>query len=156
MTPLKVCNFLTALKHKNTIIHLQIFRKLSSHTCFSEKQCYSQLFNFENSVHSVLKCMFLFWSVWFLPLTAYPIIFRQSRLPVGGKKHCNAAMETSKRTGSKIAHFTWSKKNKQRHPTKKLDDQRHMKIWTNQLINILNFGLHYPFQQLAVNRRVRL
>jgi len=45
-----VCFFPTELMHKNTIIYLQILRKYTvpnSHTHFSEKQCYSQLFYFE-------------------------------------------------------------------------------------------------------------
>ncbi len=51
-----VSNFLTVLKHKNTIVLLHIF---ILHTCFSEKQCYRQLFCFEN-VCSVSECLFCF------------------------------------------------------------------------------------------------
>ncbi len=57
-----VCKFLTLLKHKNTMICLRICKKHAKLTFLSEKQCYSQLFSFEN-VHSVSECLSLFWSV---------------------------------------------------------------------------------------------
>ncbi len=57
-----VCRILTLLKHKNTIICLQIFKKHAKLTCLSEKQCYSQYFSFEN-VHSGPECLYMFWFV---------------------------------------------------------------------------------------------
>ncbi len=57
------CRILTLLKHKNTIICLQIFKKHAKLTyCLSEKQCYSQLFSFEN-VRSGPECLCLLWFV---------------------------------------------------------------------------------------------
>ncbi len=80
-----VCRILTLLKHKNTIIFLQIFKKHAKLT---------YLFIWKTMLQSVIllwKCAF--WpgmSVFVmvcetLPLPVYPIVFRHPGLPVGGK-----------------------------------------------------------------------
>ncbi len=61
-SPSAVCKFLTLLKHKNTVICLQIFKKHAKLTCLSDEQCYSQLFSFEN-VRSGRNVGCLFWFV---------------------------------------------------------------------------------------------
>ncbi len=56
-----VCKYLTLLKHKNTIICLQIFKKHAKLTyLFIWKKCYSQLFFFEN-VYSRARMSVLLW-----------------------------------------------------------------------------------------------
>ncbi len=80
-----VCRILTLLKHKNTIICLQICRKHAKLT---------YLYIWKTMLQSVIllwKCAF--WpgmSGYVLvcetcPLPVYPIVFRHPRLPVGGK-----------------------------------------------------------------------
>ncbi|XP_067272589.1 uncharacterized protein [Pseudorasbora parva] len=71
-----VCKFFfTLLKHKNTIMCLQIFRKHAKFTiCFSERQSYMS------------ECLFLFWSVIMHIMPVYPIVFQHHRLP-DGRKH---------------------------------------------------------------------
>lgn len=80
-----VCKFLILLKHKNTIICLQIFKKHAKLT---------YLFIWKTMLQSVIllwKCAF--WagmSVSVLvretrPLLVYPIVFQHPLLPVGGK-----------------------------------------------------------------------
>ncbi len=86
------------------------------------------------NVCSVSECLFLFWFVWFHPLPIYPIVFRHTRLPVSGKLSSIAAMEVSKQTGSEIADSTWPKK--PWHLFKKLYEQRLIKTWISQLINL--------------------
>ncbi len=81
-----VCRILTLLKHKNTIICLQIFKKQPKLT---------YLFIWKTMLQSVIllwKCAF--WpgmSVFVMvcetrPLPVYPIVFRHPGLPVGGKR----------------------------------------------------------------------
>ena len=85
--PLKgaVCKILTLLKHKNTIICLQIFKKHAKLT---------YLFIWKTMLQSVIllwKCAFRAgMSVFVLvcetrPLPVYPIVFRHPGLPVGRK-----------------------------------------------------------------------
>ncbi len=80
-----VNTFLTILKHKNTIICLQIFKKHAKLT---------YLFSWKTMLQSVIllwKCAFragMSASVLVCvtrPLPVYPIVFRHPRLPVGGK-----------------------------------------------------------------------
>ncbi len=80
-----VCRILTLLKHKNTIICLQIFKKHAKLT---------YLFIWKTMQQSVIllwKCAFRpGMSVFVIvcetrPLPVYPIVFRHRRLPVGGK-----------------------------------------------------------------------
>ncbi len=80
-----VCRILTLLKHKNTIICLQTFRKHVKLT---------YLFIWKTMLQSVIllwKCGFrLGMSVFVMvcetrPLPVYPIVFRHPGLPVGGK-----------------------------------------------------------------------
>ncbi len=80
-----VCKFLTLLKHKNTIICLQIFKKQAKLT---------YLFIWKTMLQSVIllwKCAFQpGMSVFVMvcetrPLPVYPIVFQHPRLPVGGK-----------------------------------------------------------------------
>ncbi len=80
-----VCKFLTLLKHTNTIICLQIFKKHAKLT---------YLFIWKTMLQSVIvlwKCAFRVGiSVSVLvcvtrPLPVYPIVFRHPGLPVGGK-----------------------------------------------------------------------
>ncbi len=82
-----VCRILTLLKHKNTIICLQTFRKHVKLT---------YLFIWKTMLQSVIllwKCAFRpGMSVFVMvcetrPLPVYPIVFRHPGLPVGGK-HC--------------------------------------------------------------------
>ncbi len=82
-----VCRILTRLKHKNTIICLQTFRKHVKLT---------YLFIWKTMLQSVIllwKCVFRPGMSVFvmvcetLPLPVYPIVFRHPGLPVGGK-HC--------------------------------------------------------------------
>ncbi len=80
-----VCRILTLLKHKNTIICLQIFMKHAKLT---------YLFIWKTMLQSVIllwKCVFRpGMSVFVMvcethPLPVYPIVFRHPGLPVGGK-----------------------------------------------------------------------
>ncbi len=80
-----VCRILTLLKHKNTIICLQKFKKHAKLT---------YLFIWKTILHSVIllrKCAFRpGLSVFVMvcetrPLPVYPIVFRHPGLPVGGK-----------------------------------------------------------------------
>ncbi len=80
-----VCRILTLLKHKNTIICLQIFKKHAKLT---------YLFIWKTLLQSVIllwKCVFRpGMSVFVMvcetrPLPVYPIVFRHPGLPVGGK-----------------------------------------------------------------------
>ncbi len=80
-----VCRILTLLKHKNTIICLQIFKKHAKLT---------YLFIWKTMLQSVIllwKCTFRpGMSVFVMvcetrPLPVYPNVFRHSGLPVGGK-----------------------------------------------------------------------
>ncbi len=80
-----VCRILTLLKHKNTIICLQIFKKHAKLT---------YLFIWKTMLQSVIllwKCAFRpGMSVFVMicetrPLPVYPIVFRHPGLPVGGK-----------------------------------------------------------------------
>ncbi len=80
-----VCRILTILKHKNTIICLQIFKKHAKLT---------YLFIWKTMLQSVIllwKCAFRpGMSVFVMvcetrPLPVYPIVFRHPGLPVGGK-----------------------------------------------------------------------
>ncbi len=67
---------LTELKHKNTIIYLQIFRKQAKFAyLFLWKTMLQPVILFWN-VHSVSECLFLFWTVWFRPLAIYPVVFQ--------------------------------------------------------------------------------
>ncbi len=76
-----VCKFLTLLKHKNTIICLQIFKKHAKLT---------YLFIWKQSVILLWKCAFRAgMSVSVLvyetrPLPVYPVVFWHPRLPAGG------------------------------------------------------------------------
>ncbi len=81
-----VCRILTLLKHKNTIICLQIFKKHAKLT---------YLFIWKTMLQSVIllwKCVFRpGMSVFVMvcetrPLPVYPIVFRHPGLPVGGKR----------------------------------------------------------------------
>ncbi len=132
---------LTELKHKNSIIYLEIFRKQAKFAyLFLWKTMLQPVILFWN-VHSVSECLFLFWTVWFRPLPIYPIAFQHPRLPVGRKQQRIAAMEVSKQTGSEIADSTRLKM--PRHPSKKLYEQRNIKAWINQLINFLSLATHW-------------
>ncbi len=80
-----VCRILTLLKHKNTIICLQIFKKHAKLT---------YLFIWKTMLQSVIllwKCAFRPGMPVFVmvcetrPLPVYPIVFRHPGLPVGGK-----------------------------------------------------------------------
>ncbi len=58
-----MCHVLTVLKHKNTIICLQIFKKHAKFTyLFLRKTMLQSVILFQN-VRSVSECVFLFWSV---------------------------------------------------------------------------------------------
>ncbi len=81
-----VCRILTLLKHKNTIICLQTFRKHVKLT---------YLFIWKTMLQSVIllwKCAFRPGMPVFVmvcesrPLPVYPIVFRHPGLPVGGKR----------------------------------------------------------------------
>jgi len=56
----------------------------SSHTRFSEKPFYSQLFYLLFYTFPVVS-QFLFWSVGSRPLPVHPIVFRHPGMPVGRK-----------------------------------------------------------------------
>ncbi len=80
-----ICRILTLLKHKNTIICLQIFKKHAKLT---------YLFIWKTMLQSVIllwKCTFRPGMSVFVkvcetrPLPVYPIVFRHPGLPVGGK-----------------------------------------------------------------------
>ncbi len=144
---------------------------LSSHTCSSEKQCYSRIFYYEMCVPCWNVCFY------FGPRDSIHCQFTQQHFNSPGcqlmKTQRIAAMETRKQTGSETEDSTQLKKTEK---YKNLHDQRHMKTWINQPISlftlcVLNlatrvepekqgqhktiqyfeFGLQYPFQPLAGN-----
>ncbi len=58
---------------------------ISSHICHILRKTMLQPVILLSNVCSMSECLFLFWSMWFLPLSVYPIVFRHPGLPGGGK-----------------------------------------------------------------------
>ncbi len=84
-----------------------------------------------NRTHNLLRC----WRN-ALPLSnTGTLLMKNKYSKVEYFNKCNADMETSKLDHR--SHILPDKK-KKRHSTEKLYDQRHMKMWINQLINVSN------------------
>ncbi len=77
-----VGNFLTVLK---LYLYLQIFRKHAKITYW--KTVLQPVVLFWKCAFCVGMSFLFFWSVWFRPLTVYPVIFQRPGLPVC-RKHC--------------------------------------------------------------------
>ncbi len=129
-----VGHFLIVLKHKNGILHLQIFRKHAKIT---------YLFLWKTVLQPVVlfwKCAFcvgmsVFVLVCVIPPTySLPRNISTPRVASLQKTQHTAAMEVSKWTGSIITDST--RPIKPRPPTNKLYDHRHIKTQINQLISL--------------------
>ncbi len=134
-----VCRILTLLKHKNTIICLQTFRKHVKLT---------YLFIWKTMLQSVIllwKCAFRpGLSVFVMvcetrPLPVYPIVFRHPGLPVAGKHsvfnliHCHVRSFL-------LVSLIW-------HPAHAL----RRRGWWKKRLQYFEFGLQYLVQPLGVN-----
>ncbi len=135
-----VCRILTLLKHKNTIICLQIFKKHAKLT---------YLFIWKTMLQSVIllwKCVFQpRMSVFVMvcetrPMPVYPIVFRHPGLPVGGKhsvfnfihRHVSSFL---------LVSLIWQ-------PVCASSLRRG---WWKKTIQYFEFGLQYLVQPLGVN-----
>ncbi len=80
-----VCRILTLLKHKNTIICLQTFRKhvKLTYLCIWKTMLQSVILLWKCAVRPGMSVFVMVCET--RPLPVYPIVFRHVELPVGGK-----------------------------------------------------------------------